>query len=121
MNEYEYTSYSVQWGAVHALHRNLWHADKKTQAAETSAADDSAGTDGAGETASAESSGLPGREVKPDETASAETSAPAEASKTSATAAFIKFAMFGDNMIKYTKGRRFLYRCLRQNDLDPEL
>lgn len=39
----------------------------------------------------------------PDETASAETSAPAEASKTVGDSSFVKFAMFGDNVIKYTK------------------
>ena len=39
----------------------------------------------------------------PDETASAETSAPAEASKNVSDSSFVKFAMFGDNMIKYTK------------------
>jgi len=78
--------------------------DKKTQAAETSAAADSAGTDGAGETASAESSGASGAgSGNPDETASAETSAPAEASKNVSDSSFVKFAMFGDNMIKYTK------------------
>ena len=78
--------------------------DKKTQAAETSAAADSAGTDGAGETASAESSGASGAgSGTPDETASAETSAPAEASKTVGDSSFVKFAMFGDNVIKYTK------------------
>lgn len=78
--------------------------DKKTQAAETSAAADSAGTDGAGETASAESSGASGAGSRtPDETASAETSAPAEASKTVGDSSFVKFAMFGDNVIKYTK------------------
>ncbi|CCY12199.1 putative uncharacterized protein [Clostridium sp. CAG:81] len=78
--------------------------DKKTQAAETSAAADSAGTDGAGETASAESSGASGAgSGTPDETASAETSAPAEVSKTVGDSSFVKFAMFGDNVIKYTK------------------
>ena len=78
--------------------------DKKTQVAETSAAADSAGTDGAGETASAENSGSSGAgSGTPDETASAETSAPAEASKTVGDSSFVKFAMFGDNVIKYTK------------------
>ena len=59
---------------------------------------------GAGETASAESSGASGAgSGTPDETASAETSAPAEASKTVGDSSFVKFAMFGDNVIKYTK------------------
>ena len=103
MNEYEYTGYSVQWERSMRYTENSG-ADKKTQVAETSAAADSAGTDGAGETASAESSGASGAgSGTPDETASAETSAPAEASKTVGDSSFVKFAMFGDNVIKYTK------------------
>lgn len=103
MNEYEYTGYSVQWERS-MRYTETSGTDKKTQAAETSAADDSAGTDGAGETASAESSGASGAGSKnPDETASAETFAPAEASKNVSDSSFVKFAMFGDNMIKYTK------------------
>ena len=103
MNEYEYTGYSVQWERS-MRYTETSGADKKTQAAETSAADDSAGTDGAGETASAESSGASGAGSKnPDEPASAETSAPAETSKNVSDSSFVKFAMFGDNMIKYTK------------------
>ena len=103
MNEYEYTGYSVQWERS-MRYTETSGTDKKTQAAETSAADDSAGTDGAGETASAESSGASGAGSKnPDETASAETSAPAETSKKVSDSSFVKFAMFGDNMIKYTK------------------
>ena len=103
MNGYEYTGYSVQWERSMRYTENSG-TDKKTQAAETSAAADSAGTDGAGETASAESSGASGAgSGTPDETASAETSAPAEASKTVGDSSFVKFAMFGDNVIKYTK------------------
>ena len=103
MNEYEYTGYSVQWERS-MRYTETAGTDKKTQAAETSAAADSAGTDGAGETASAESSGASGAgSGTPDETASAETSAPAEASKTVGDSSFVKFAMFGDNVIKYTK------------------
>ena len=75
MNEYEYTGYSVQWERSMRYTENSG-ADKKTQVAETSAAADSAGTDGAGETAS---------------------------SKTVGDSSFVKFAMFGDNVIKYTK------------------
>ena len=103
MNEYEYTGYSVQWERS-MRYTETSGTDKKTQAAETSAADDSAGTDGAGETASTESSGSSGAGSKnPDETASAETFAPAETSKKVSDSSFVKFAMFGDNMIKYTK------------------
>ena len=103
MNEYEYTGYSVQWERS-MRYTETADADKKTQTAETSAAADSAGTDGAGETASAESSGASSAGSKnPDETAPAETSAPTEASKTVGDSSFVKFAMFGDNVIKYTK------------------
>ena len=119
MNEYEYTGYSVQWERSMRYTENSG-ADKKTQVAETSAAADSAGTDGAGETASAENSGSSGAgSGTPDETASAETSAPAEASKTVGDSSFVRHVRRQRDQVY--KGRRFLYRCLRQNDLDPEL
>ena len=94
MNEYEYTGYSVQW------ERSMRYTDdagKNAQAAETSAADNTE----SGETA-ADDTGTSGDNASGD-TASAETSAPAEASKTVGDSSFVKFAMFGDNMIKYTK------------------
>ncbi len=94
MNEYEYTGYSVQW------ERSMRYTDdagKNAQASETSAADNTE----SGETA-ADDTGSSGDNASGD-TASAETSAPAEASKTVGDSSFVKFAMFGDNMIKYTK------------------
>ena len=53
MNEYEYTSYSVQWERS-MRYTDTSNADKETQAPETSAAADE-GTDGTDETAAAES------------------------------------------------------------------
>ena len=52
MNEYEYTSYSVQWERS-MRYTDTSNADKETQAPETSAAADE-GTDGTDETAAAE-------------------------------------------------------------------
>ncbi len=53
MNEYEYTSYSVQWERS-MRYTDTSNADKETQAPETSAAANE-GTDGTDETAAAES------------------------------------------------------------------
>ena len=96
MNEYEYTSYSVQWERS-MRYTDTSNADKETQAPETSAAADE-GTDGIDETAAAESAA--GTDTGNSD--SAATSA-AEVSKTVSDSSFIRFAVFGDNMIKYTK------------------
>ena len=96
MNEYEYTSYSVQWERS-MRYTDTSNADKETQAPETSAAADE-GTDGTDETAAAESAA--GTDTGNSD--SAATSA-AEVSKTVSDSSFIRFAVFGDNMIKYTK------------------
>lgn len=101
MNEYEYTGYSVQW------ERSMRYTDdagKNAQAAETSAASDNSETDGTDETTAGDASDGSADSGDTAETeSSAETSAPVEASKTVSDSSFVKFAMFGDNMIKYTK------------------
>ena len=83
-----YTGYSVQWGAVHALQRTLARIRRNTGSRDKVLRPDSAGDrrsrwDYFGRSSGASRAGS----RTPDETASAETSAPAEASKRSAIAA----------------------------------
>lgn len=113
MNEYEYTGYSVQW------ERSMRYTDdaaKNTQAAETSTSDNT-GSGGADEITTngfgAESTGSSGGDTDSgDGNADSGDAAPAEnsaetsvteVSKNVSDSSFVKFAMYGDNMIKYTK------------------
>jgi len=81
MNEYEYTDYSIQWERSMRYTESAGKTDKNIQSPETETTAASDSSDGETDAAVTES----------------------ETSKAVADSSFIRFVMFGENMLKYTK------------------